>query len=166
MNNITWQLPNGDTATTTIVDGIDTDAHAAHLKSVGTIPADWVMVAKDTALQTSLASKKADKVRLIEQARDRATVQDVIAHGTQWQADERSQKLLGDAITLALAGLPLPPVWRDSLNNNMTLNSVADLVAVAGAMAEQTNAAYVKSWQLKAQVAAATTAAEVDAISW
>lgn len=113
-----------------------------------------------------LADVKDDKVKQIESARDTATHQDVTAHATQWQADERSQKLLGDALTLAMLGAPLPPVWRDSLNNNMTITAIADLAAIAGAMAVQTQAAYAKSWTLKAQVEAATDVATVNAINW
>lgn len=113
-----------------------------------------------------LPEAKAEKLVEIEAARDVATVLDVTAHGTQWQADERSQKLLSSAITLAQAGLPLPTHWRGSNNVNMPVGSIADLLAIAGAMAGQTQAAYAKSWTLKAQVEAAQTVEDVAAVVW
>ena len=115
---------------------------------------------------TPLAEVKAAKLAQLEQARDAETVKDVSALGTTWQADERSQKLLSAAITLATVGAPLPPVWRDADNNDLTITEIAQLVAIAGAMAVQTQAAYTKSWALKAQVNSASTSAEVDAVVW
>jgi len=114
----------------------------------------------------TLARAKALKMAEIERARDTAIFSDVSAHGRLWQADRRSQEILGQAITLAQAGLPLPEAWRDASNSNMAITSPADLLGIAGAVAQQTHAAYVKSWNLKAQVDAATTPAQVDAIVW
>jgi hypothetical protein len=114
----------------------------------------------------TLVTVKATKIKQIESSRDAAILLDVTALGTQWQADDRSQKLLGDALTLATAGLPLPSVWRDSFNNNLAITGIGQLLAIAGAMAVQTQSAYAKSWTLKAQVDAATTLAEVNAVTW
>ena len=72
--------------------------------------------------------------------------------------------MLAAAITLAQAGGPLPAVWRDAENNNMPVTSLADLLAIAGAIAQQTQAAYARSWQRKAAVDAATTIEEVNAV--
>jgi hypothetical protein len=102
----------------------------------------------------------------IEQARDASCHANVTAHGRQWQADERSQKLLGNAIALSVAGLPLPAVWRDANNENMSIGSLADLLAIAGAIAQQTQNAYANSWARKLEIAAATTIAEVEAVVW
>lgn len=112
------------------------------------------------------AAEKAAMPAKIEAWRDQACVANVTAHGRPWQADKTSQALLGQAIALAQAGLPLPAVWRDANNNNMPITSLADLLAIAGAIAAQVQAAYVRSWQLKAQVEAATTVEELDAIQW
>ena len=113
-----------------------------------------------------LDAAKAAKLDQLTISRDAATIANVIAHGRQWQADERSQKLLSAAITLAMAGAPLPPVWRDANNSNMPITTLAELVAIAGAMATQTQAAYSKSWTLKSQVDAAQTPGAVDAVVW
>lgn len=113
-----------------------------------------------------IESLKLDKISTIEKARDSATHADVSALGTMWQADQRSQELLTSAITLAQSGLPLPPTWRDSFNNDLNITSISQLLSIAGAIALQTQAAYSRSWQLKAQVAAATTEAELALINW
>ena len=109
---------------------------------------------------------KAAKLAQLEQSRDAETVKDVTAHGTQWQADERSQKLLSSAITLAMAGAPLPVAWRDTANNNLPIGTLADLMQIAGAMAVQTQAAYVKFWELKKDVSDALTAEDIERVVW
>lgn len=109
---------------------------------------------------------KNEKITSIIAARDAACLLDVSALGTQWQADERSQKLLGDAITLATAGLPLPTVWRDANNVNLPITSIGQLLDIAGSMAIQTQAAYARSWLLKTQIEAATNAAFVALINF
>lgn len=117
------------------------------------------------ALVVSADMDYAKRVKLaeIESARDAACCVNVTALGRTWQADKRSQELLGQAIALAGAGLPLPSVWRDADNGDMTVTALADLLAIAGAMATQTQAAYAASWARKAVVAAATTLDEVVA---
>lgn len=110
-----------------------------------------------------LDERKAAKKRQIEAVRDAVCVQPVHALGRTWQADKRSQELLASAVTIAQAGGPLPAVWRDAENNDMPVTSLADLLAIAGAIAEQTQAAYSDSWARKAAVDAATTLDEVDA---
>ena len=89
---------------------------------------------------------------LINMWRDEALRTDVLAHGRYWQTDRRSRELLSDAITLATAGVPLPPVWRDATNDNMIVENLGTLVAIATAMAEATQAVYTRSWQLKEYV--------------
>ena len=110
-----------------------------------------------------LDEAKAAKKRQIEAERDAACEQPVTALGRTWDADKRSQELLASAITLAQAGAPLPTVWRDHDNDNMPVSGLDDLLAIAAAMAQQTQAAYARSWQRKAAVDAAETAEEVEA---
>lgn len=85
----------------------------------------------------------------IERERDAACVADVHALGRRWQADHRSQSLLASAITLAQAGLQLPPVWRDADNQDMPVTDIGQLLAIAAAIAQQTQAAYAASWKAK-----------------
>lgn len=81
--------------------------------------------------------------------REEELLRDVVAHGRYWQTGSRNKAQLSDAITLAIAGAPLPLVWRDAANDNMVVDNLATLVAIASAMAEAAQAAYVRSWQLK-----------------
>lgn len=110
----------------------------------------------------TLNELKIDKKRQIEIDRDVANIQDVVALGTTWQADARSQLLLSSAITLATAGLPLPTAWRDALNNDVTITDITQLLAIAGAMAVQTQTAYHTSWSRKLAVDNALTPTDVD----
>lgn len=110
-----------------------------------------------------LEAAKATKKRQIEEDRDAQCVADVAALGHTWQADKRSQELLAQAITLAQAGLPLPPVWRAANNADVPITSIADLLAISGAIAQQVQTAYTTSWARKAAVDAATTIEEVEA---
>ena len=114
----------------------------------------------------ALEKAKAEKRKAINKARDAACISDVIAHGRTWQADKVSRELLSDAINLSQAGLPLPTEWRDKSNVNMPVSSLADLLGIAGAMAAQVQTTYQRSWLRKAQIEAATTAEEVEAIQW
>lgn len=107
---------------------------------------------------------RATATHQIERDRYAACLQPVQAHGRTWQADKRSQELLGSAITLAANGLPLPPAWRDIDNNNMPITALADLLIIAGAIAAQTQAAYTTSWSRKAALEAPVTVPDVDAV--
>ena len=113
--------------------------------------------------QALLAAAKARKKARIEAERDAQCEQPVQALGRTWDADKRSQELLASAITIAQAGGPLPSVWRDHDNDNMPVTSIADLLAIAGAIAAQTQAAYAQSWARKAAVDAAQTIDDVEA---
>ncbi|TXT23907.1 MAG: hypothetical protein FD134_1876 [Gallionellaceae bacterium] len=117
-------------------------------------------------MYSTLSEAKAAKAREIESARDAACFADISVLGRTWQADKRSQELLGQAITLAQAGLPLPSVWRDATNSDMPVTALSDLLAIAGAIATQTQTAYAHSWALKAQVTAAATVEQINAVAW
>lgn len=130
------------------------------------VPPDEIaqIAAAEVALDAvRLEAARAKKLTQIERERDAQAFTNVTAHGRTWQADARSRGLLGDAITLAQAGLPLPPVWRDAGNQDMPITSLADLLAIAGAMAVQTQAAYAESWARKAALGIAVDLAGIDA---
>ena len=114
--------------------------------------------------EIDLSAKKAIKYAQIEQERDAAASANVVVFGRPWTADIRSQMLLGQAITLANAGLPLPPGWRDANDGVMPITGINDLLAIAGAIAAQVQNAYAESWARKDALAAATTLAEIDAV--
>lgn len=112
----------------------------------------------------SLEQIKATKKLQIEADRAAQCYADVSALGHQWQADKDSQNLLSQAISLAQAGLPLPPVWRTSDNVDVPITSINDLLTIAGAIATQTQAVYATAWKRKAALEVATTIEEVEAV--
>ena len=111
-----------------------------------------------------VAEAKAAKRAQINAERDAATIAPVEALGRTWQADEASQALLNKAITLAAAGLPLPPVWRDIDNVDLSITDIAQLLAIGGAMAAATQAAYATAFARKDALDEAMTTAEIDDI--
>lgn len=125
---------------------------------------DWIDGAWVERANERINAVKLSKLVQIQRDRIAACNAHVTAHGRQWQADSASQSLLGQAITLATAGLPLPAVWRDADNSDMPVTSLSDLLAIAGAIALQTEAAYSESWTRKAALDAAITVDEVEAV--
>ncbi len=118
-----------------------------------TVTSSTVLVEYDVVPAfTSVDTYKTVVIGMIDTWRDVALRNEVLAHGRYWQTDRRSKELLSDAITLATVGVPLPPVWRDATNDNMVVEDLSTLVVIAAAMAEATQAAYTRSWQLKEYV--------------
>lgn len=100
----------------------------------------------------------------INAARDAAVVAPVSALGHVWDADEHSQSLLGKAILLASLGAPLPTVWRDYEGKDLPIMKVDQLLAISGAMAAATQAAYTTAFAKKDALKSATTLEEIEAI--
>jgi hypothetical protein len=119
-----------------------------------------------TAPQPTLADIQASRSAYVNAMREQACEADVQVLGHSWQADKRSKDLLNGAISLAAAGLPLPATWRTTDNIDVQITVLADLLAIAGAMASSTQAAYSHSWALKAQIKAATDATTIQSIIW
>ena len=115
-------------------------------------------------------SRKVAKYAAIEQWRDEAryanVTVDVNGAAHPWQIDPiSSQLILSAATNNKVFGFPLPPTWRTADNIDVPIG-INDLAAIIAAGAIQTQMAYAKSWALKAQVAAASSQAELDAIVW
>jgi hypothetical protein len=123
-------------------------------------------VPSGTVAEPTLEAVKASKCAYIDAMREQACEVDVPALGYLWQADKRSKELLSGAIALANAGVPLPTVWRTTDNINVAISSIADLLAIAGAIALQVQSAYAHSWALKGDVAAANDVGGVVLITW
>lgn len=111
-----------------------------------------------------LDAVKAAKRYQINVERDQQMTAHVRAMGYTWQADMRSRDLLNAAINLAQAGMPLPQVWRTADNVDVPITALSQLLEIAGAMAQQTQAAYSRSWQRKAALEAAATPEEVGVV--
>lgn len=137
---------------------------ATHVRNLAAVQSVNAAEIAYTVVPRDLSEIKIAKLQQIEVDRDDACLQDVTALGHQWQCDKRSQELLNGAVTLAAAGGPLPTTWRTSDNINIAIDNIGMLLAIAGAMAVQTQTAYQVSWTLKAAVEAASTSEEVDAV--
>ncbi len=111
-----------------------------------------------------IAIAKAEKREQITVERDAACVAPVEALGHTWQADEGSKALLDRAITLAAAGLPLPTVWRDADNVDLTITGIAQLLAIGEAMAVATQAAYAEAFARKDALVQASTLEEIAVV--
>lgn len=111
----------------------------------------------------TIEAAKAAKHDQIERERDAACYANVSVNGHTWQADTRSQQLLASSILLAQAGAYTPDVWRDANNVDVPV-TLTDLVAIAGIMALQTQAAYAMSWTRKQALSEATTIEGVEGV--
>lgn len=100
----------------------------------------------------SMADARMVVLARINELRDSACAANVMAHGRPWQVDPRSRDLLNDAITRALAGRPLPPVWRDADNEDMSIEDIEDLLAITDTLAANVQNAYMTSWARKASL--------------
>ncbi|WP_157664832.1 DUF4376 domain-containing protein [Bordetella genomosp. 9] len=87
--------------------------------------------------------------------------------GHRYDSDLVSRTNIIGTATGVQAGIPLPAgfTWRTSDNENVPLDGPG-VIALGAALLQHVNQQYALSWQLKAQIEAATTAEEVAAISW
>lgn len=111
-----------------------------------------------------IADAKVAKRVEIEADKDRECHVDVQAMGHTWQADEYSQLMLDKAVSSYSIGIPLPPAWRSKANVNVPVAGIETLAAIIGAIAANTNAAYVRMWARKAALDAATTLQEIGEV--
>jgi hypothetical protein len=111
---------------------------------------------------------KAEKIAQIEKWRATARFANGVANGRTWQLDEKSQALLGQAILIATVGGPLPTAWFDVDNVPMPITNVSELLNIASVAAANTDAAFVRSQELKSIVRdpSTDTAEKLDAIVW
>lgn len=111
-----------------------------------------------------IADAKAVKRAEIIADKERECHVDVQALGHTWQADEYSQLMLDKAVSSYSIGIPLPPAWRTRANVNVPVTGIETLSAIIGVIAANTNAAFVRMWERKAALEAATTLQEIDEV--
>lgn len=140
----------------------------------GTWTANWVIIPKTAeeiaAENITLQSARAAKNEQINDWR-KAANQDKFTHaGKDYSCDPLSRSDIdGVALTIALTGdFPeeFPGVWKAVDNTYTPMSDVMDFKALYGSMAKQGALNFIKSEQLKATLAAATTIGEIDAIVW
>lgn len=113
--------------------------------------------------QALLPAKRAEKIAEL-QAIGLALVYSNITHaGQTWPTDAESRSLLSEI--LSMGSVPEDMYWRDTSGTPHTM-TYAELQALARAIFDRGFAADKNMETKKAAIAAATTAAQIDAITW
>ena len=85
--------------------------------------------------------------------------------GYTFQCDEVSQRRIQGAVQLAGLDPTLVMDWTLA-DNSVQSFTASDFIAIGQALAQHVNAGHVKSRGLRSQIEAATTEAEISAITW
>lgn len=113
----------------------------------------------------SVQELRLEKRAEIKAAREAAEYGGFVWDGSTFDSDMASQmKIQGQVLAVSVLG-PSSRDWTLADNSVRTL-SAADLMAVGGAMAAHIGTVFSHGQALQAQVEAATTAAEIQAIHW
>lgn len=112
----------------------------------------------------SLDDVKAEKWTKINEHREVILNRGLWYMGYLWGSDERSRANITGVTASVATGIPLPPgfTWRDNNNNNVPF-TVENIVTLGAFMLAYVNMVYNASWQMKNEVDACTTLAELDA---
>lgn len=114
----------------------------------------------------SLDDLKAERWAVIKAARDTAEFGGFTWDGSVFDSDLTSQSRIQGAVQLAgLDPTGFSVVWTLADNTARTLNA-AQMQQVGAALGVHVNTQHVKARTLRAEIDAATTAAEVAAVEW
>jgi hypothetical protein len=114
----------------------------------------------------NLDELKQNKKKEIGRARDNAAEADVTVVAGNFKADDRSRRLLHEAIVLAVAGGSLPSTWADAAEREVEIASLNDLVVIAEAIAAQARATETSCRHLEKLIDRAADPAALNAVSW
>lgn len=114
-------------------------------------------------LAAVLTDAKAEKIIELTSVYEAATYANIEHASKTWKADRDSQQLL--AAVLSVGSVPESMYWRDVTESQNPM-SFSDLQALAGAILVRGLLVDSNLAAKKAAVEAATTLAEVDAITW
>ena len=135
--------------------------------------ADWQEVANDFIMPKDLTEEKTNKRSEINAAKDDAEAASPFIYMEKpFDFDPLSRERLNVAIQLAqslkiagVGGQNKVTDWKLA-DNSLAEMTVDMLCAMPQAFAQRSAELHVKAWGLKAQVEAATTTQELDAIVW
>ena len=118
-------------------------------------------------LNAQLENAREAKIAELNTARDEYIAQGVEYNGVIYDADERSQALLGNSVALyaAIGTVPEKVEWIRK-DNGVSSLTYAQLVALGAALAKRVSEAYLTARTLKTQAENATALAEIQAIKW
>lgn len=138
----------------------------ARLAAWPTYPATWDMATKSWVNARPLDQLKTLKWRVIKRAAQEAAVGGFIAGGFDWDSDLDTQlRMQLKWQDINEADGPSTVTWRTAAGVPKTLTK-AQFKALARAMMSHLEAQQDKATTLRAQIQAATTPAEVAAVSW
>lgn len=107
---------------------------------------------------------KAARAHEVDGRRDAAIHADITVHEAPWQCRPVDLDNLRDALLHRSEAVPPGTVWRDADNADHPVTDWVFLTAIHAAWSLRKSACYAHAWALKAQIAAASTPAGVEAI--
>lgn len=108
---------------------------------------------------------KARKIETLKMQRDKEEVEPIIYQGYSFDYDEKARDRINAAIiALELQGANADIAWTTADNQDVSITA-ADLRAIVAAVAVRSNALHIAYRKAKAQVEAASTAEEVEAVT-
>lgn len=128
----------------------------------------WVYEEIQQPVKPTIEELKEEKRAEINQAREEARKTEGAEYdGDIFDVDETSQSNILAQIKVAelLKDTEATYIYRSKTNTDHLL-TVSELQALGLAIAQKVNEIYARSWELKAEVDKATTAEEVEAITW
>lgn len=132
-------------------------------------PSDWAAFNIDTGQWVDprpITKRKTDRWATIKAERQRREYAGFTWDGSTFDSDPISQSRIQGAVQLAsLDPATFSIDWTLADNTVRTLSG-ANMVAVGTALAQHVTALHITTRGLRAQIEAATTAAEVDAVVW
>lgn len=114
----------------------------------------------------SLDELKQDKINELKSTRDTLETEPIEYNGNLYDYDEKARERINAAIiALDVQGADASIDWTTADNQDVKV-TVYDLRAIVAAVAVRSNALHVKYRKAKEQVEAATTAADVEAVTF
>ncbi len=129
----------------------------------------WDATAERWLPVPTLAAHRAAAWERIKAARDTVEFAPFDYAGNTYEGGTTAQRRLGPLISISksaiAAGLPFSYPWK-SIDNRMVELTAQDFVAMEMAKVQQFGNAFIRAEALRIQIDAATTAQELDQITW
>ena len=149
-------------------DNFYVDVQTKTVKDRGARPSDnhdFDLASKTWFDKRSMAEHKRDKWKEIKDARAAAEEGGFVWDGSTFDSDEVSQRRIGDAVTMAGIVPNFTIDWTLADNTVRTL-SAADMVNAGKALSRHVQAVFQRGRARRAEIEAATTKQEVNAVVW
>lgn len=178
--NATWEQPPIKEGYTTVWNGKEWDAvednrkkeywlpedkygaPAREMKELGPLPEGAML----TAPERTLEEVKAAKIAELKAERDSKEVEPITYNGNLYDYDDKARERINAAIiALDVQGADASIDWTTADNQDVKV-TVYDLRAIVAAVAVRSNALHIAYRKAKEKVEAATTAAEVEDVTF